>query len=291
MTLMIQQLVNGLMIGSTYALVALGFTLIIGVLGVLQMAHPEVLMFGAFVGSAAYHATGNILIALLVGSLCSGMLGVAVERVTVGLVARGEHLTPLIATIGASIFLQNLAVKFWSPSAKAFTETPGLKFFDIGQIQVSNYQLATFGVAVAATILLKWYVDYTPLGKATRATAENSDVVGLLGIDVQRVRTITVFVASMLAGIAGVSLGWLYNSVWAFMGINYGLKGLVVMIFGGVGSVEGAVVGGLLLGVIEALTVGFLGSVYRDMTTFAILVLVLLLKPSGLMGRAIQEKV
>ncbi|MCC7104664.1 MAG: branched-chain amino acid ABC transporter permease [Chloroflexi bacterium] len=294
MELFLQQLVNGLMVGATYSLVAVGFTLIMGVMRVLQMAHPEVFMMGAFFGAILMGFAGlNIVVAFALAMAASALLGVAIERVAIRPLQGGGLFTPMISTIGVSIFLQNIGVRIFGYDPWPFPQPIKQVYYDVGELlhiqdfflQFSNIQVLTFMVALIMMSGLRFLIGRTKLGRAIRATAENPDVASLLGVNTSRIVVQTMAIASALGGAAGIMIGMLYNTVWPFMGITYGFKGLVVLIIGGAGSLGGAMLGGLLLGSFESLTVGYLSSNYRDAIAFALLMVVLLVRPFGLFGK------
>lgn len=280
------------MTGGAYALMAIGFTLIFGVLRILNMAHPEVFMMGAYFGLTVTQFVGPNFVVALVGAMLGAMVvGVLVERVALRYLRGGLYLSPVITTIGVSIFLQNLAVKIWSPQQVSYPRIMPTTFYTVGNVQISSVQIVTFGTALILMVVLKLVIDRTKAGRAIRATAENAEVASFLGVNTEMVIVGTIAIASLLGGAAGVMIGMLYNSASPFMGVTYGLKALTIMIVGGVGSIEGAIVAGLLLGVIESLTVGYVSSSWRDAVAFGLLILVLLLRPHGIFGRLALQKV
>jgi branched-chain amino acid transport system permease protein len=283
MELVLQQAANGLLVGGSYALVAIGFTLIFGVAGILNLAHADIFMVGAYAGAVALAFVPGGTAVAIVAAVCGSMLaGAAVERFALRPVRGGAFLAPLITSIGASMILQNLAVRIFGARSLPFAVGFQPGFVRIGDIQVSTIQLVMFVVALVLMVGVRLLVSRTAFGRAIRATAEDGEVARLLGIDVNRVILLTIMLGSALAGVAGVTIGASYNTVSPFMGVTFGLKGLVVMIVGGVGSITGAVVGGLLLGVIEALAVGFISSAYRDAVAFGLVLVILLVRPRGL---------
>jgi len=276
-----QLLADGVVTGSTYALIAIGFTLIIGVLGVLNMAHQETMMIAAVTAAIANAAGVPIHLGAPCALAASVALGLAIERLAIRPVSRGEILTPVIATVGASLLIEHGVARFYSPDKQVFGLP--LHYYRLGRyVQISDAQIATVGVTAALAAGL-WLVLYrTRLGKAIRAVSERPDVAACLGIDVTRIIQLSVALSALLAGCGGLLIGWLYNSAWAFMGIHYGLKGLVAMILGGVSSVWGSMLAGLMIGVAESFTVGYISSSYRDAVAFGLLILLLLIRPHGL---------
>lgn len=283
--MLLQQLVNGVMLGSTYALVAIGYTLIFGVLRLLHLAHGEVFMVGAFAG---------LQLVLLwhfgpVGALIGGLIGSAVLGLLLEVVAfrpirrRGNsHLAPIVSTIGAGLVLQELMTKYFGAEQTAFPSQLHDVVYDLRFVTVSGSQLFIVGAAAASMIVLHQFVTRTRYGIAMRAVSENLQVASILGINVDTVILVTFGVASALAGIAGVLVGLNFSAISPFMGIDMGIKGMAVMLIGGLGSIYGAMMGGLILGIAEVLSVAYLESAYRDAFTFGLLIVILIVRPRGL---------
>jgi branched-chain amino acid transport system permease protein len=286
-----QQLINGLMLGASYSLVAIGYTLIFGVLNLLYFAHGEIFMVGAFVGLyLVIYAGANIYFALLGAMIACGAMGALAYFVAVRPVAKDRPLAPLISTIGLTIVLQNLAIYIFGGQQLAFPEAIEQKLFHFGPITISSVQLFILGVALASMIALWLFIERTKLGRAMRATAENHETAALLGVNVNRVVLITFIVGSGMAGIAGVLVGLKDSSISPFMGLGVAVKGLIVMLLGGLGNVPGAMVAGLMLGMIEILSAAYIGSTERDFFSFLILILILLYRPTGLFGTRTAEQ-
>ncbi len=280
-----QQLINGLMLGASYALVAIGYTLIFGVLNLLYFAHGEVFMVGAFVGLyLVVHGGANIYVALAGAAIACAALGIVAFYVSVRPVPKDRPLAPLISTIGLTIVLQNLAVYIFGGQQVAFPETIRQELYRIGPVTISSVQIFILAVAVVAMVGLWLFIERTKLGRAIRATAENHETAALLGVDVNRVVLVTFAIGSAIAGIAGVLDGIKNSGISPFMGLGAAVKGLVVMLLGGLGNVIGAMVGGLLLGLIEILSAAYIGTTERDLFSFLILILILLYRPTGLFG-------
>jgi branched-chain amino acid transport system permease protein len=280
-----QQLINGLMLGASYALVAIGYTLIFGVLNLLYFAHGEVFMVGAFVGLyLVVHGGANIYVALAGAAIACAALGIVAFYVSVRPVSKDRPLAPLISTIGLTIVLQNLAVYMFGGQQVAFPETIRQELYHLGPVTMSSVQIFILAVAVAAMAGLWLFIERTKLGRAIRATAENHETAALLGVDVNRVVLVTFVIGSAIAGIAGVLDGVKNSGVSPFMGLGAAVKGLVVMLLGGLGNVVGAMVGGLMLGLIEILSAAYIGTTERDLFSFLILILILLYRPTGLFG-------
>ena len=287
-----QQLINGLMLGASYALVAIGYTLIFGVLRLLYFAHGEVFMVGAFVGLYLVvlgHA--NIYVALVGAMLACGLLGIIAVYVSVRPVPKDRPLAPLISTIGLTIILQNLAIYIFGGQQMAFPETIRQELYHLGSVTISSVQIFILVTATALMLALWLFIERSKTGRAIRATAENHETAALLGVDVNRVVLITFVIGSGIAGVAGVLDGIKNSGVSPFMGVGATAKGLIVMLLGGLGNVPGAMVGGLLLGMIEILSAAYIGTTERDVFSFLILILILLYKPTGLFGtRTIEER-
>jgi branched-chain amino acid transport system permease protein len=288
---LLQQLINGLMLGAVYALIAIGYTLVFGVLGMLHLAHGEVFMVGAFVGLVlATQFSGNVLIALAGAMIATGLLGVLIERVAFRPLRHAHHLAPLATTLGVAIVLQETTRAYFGAEQRGFPASVGLEPWQLGPIRVASVQVFILAAAIGLMAAVHLFLRRTRAGRAVRATAENPVVAGLLGVNVDRAIMLTFFVASALAGAAGVLVGIAYNAVNPFIGVQMGIKGLVVMLLGGLGNVPGAMIGGVLLGVLEVMGVAYLASSYRDAFAFGAVMLVLLLRPEGLLGLRLAQR-
>lgn len=288
--MLVQQLVNGLMLGGAYALVAIGYTLIFGVLNLLHLAHGEVFMVGAYVGLSLALAGAPLWATLSGAMLAAAALGVVIERVAFRPVrGRGSHVTPLMTTIAVGLVLQHVVVKVFGAEQIAFPAPFAVTPIVVGPVTVSTLQLFIFGTSLALMALLNVFLRRTAMGVAIRATAENPTVAGLMGVNVSLAIGLTFAIASALAGAAGVLLAWNFTAVSPFFGVKVGLKGLAIMLLGGLGNVTGAMVGGLLVGVVEVLSVAYLASSYRDAFAFAVMILILLARPTGLLGARLQR--
>jgi branched-chain amino acid transport system permease protein len=280
-----QQLINGLMLGASYSLVAIGYTLIFGVLNLLYFAHGEVFMVGAFVGLyLVVYGGANIYVALVGAMIACAALGIVAFYVSVRPVPKDRPLAPLISTIGLTIVLQNLAVYIFGGQQLAFPETIRQELYQLGPVTISSVQIFILAVALVAMAGLWLFIERTKLGRAIRATAENHETAALLGVNVNRVVLVTFVIGSGIAGIAGVLDGVKNSGISPFMGIGAAVKGLVVMLLGGLGNVVGAMVAGLMLGLIEILSAAYIGTTERDLFSFLILILILLYRPTGLFG-------
>jgi branched-chain amino acid transport system permease protein len=289
----LEQLINGITLGSIYAIVALGYTLVFGVLDILNMAHGEIFMFGAFVGIVAYsYYDAPIWVAFLVAIVVTGIMGYMLERFALRPL-RGKqgvsHLAPLISTIGVSILLENLAHHLFGAGNHPFRTTLSEVRFEMGSIGIDLVQIIIFVVSVILMVSLSTWLSKTKTGKALRATAENLETASLLGVNTKRMITFTVIIASAMGGIAGILVGMAFNAVNPQMGLAIGLKGLAIIILGGMGSVKGAMVGGLILGLSETMLVAYGDSGYRDAIAFIAIIFILLIRPQGLFGQKTSE--
>jgi len=278
------------MLGASYSLVAIGYTLIFGVLNLLYFAHGEVFMVGAFVGLfLVTHAGFGIFGALIGAMIACAVLGVVAVFVAIRPVAKDRPLAPLISSIGLTIVLQNVFVYFIGGQQLSFPETISPTLYRFGPVTVSSSQIFVLVIAISLMALLWLLIERSKLGRAIRATAENHETAALLGVDVNRVVLITFIIGSGIAGIAGVLDGIKNSNISPFMGLGAAVKGLIVMLLGGLGNVPGAMAAGLLLGMIEILSAAYIGTTERDLFSFLILILILLYKPTGLFGTRTVE--
>ncbi|HHY11812.1 MAG TPA: branched-chain amino acid ABC transporter permease [Firmicutes bacterium] len=290
--MLLQQVVNGLTLGSTYALIALGYTMVYGVLRLINFAHGEVYMIGAFTGLMASQIPGlPFPAALLIAMAGAAVVGVAIERIAYRPLRKAPRLAALISAIGMSIFLRNLTLAVMGPQTRAFPVPFEVRHFSIGRLRINSFDVLILVTSVGLMIGLHFLVQKAKIGKAMRATAQDMETASLMGIDVNRVIAFTFAVGSALAAAAGVLIGMNFNAVEPSMGMMPGLKGFVAAVLGGVGSIPGAMIGGILLGMAEVMGVALLRSEWRDAIAFGILALVLLIKPSGIFGGNLQEKV
>jgi branched-chain amino acid transport system permease protein len=296
-----QQLANGIAWGSIYALIALGYTMVYGILRLINFAHGDIYMVGAF---AAYylarllHAGGPepsplLAAVVLLGSMAiCAALGVAIEFFAYRPVRKSSRLTALITAIGVSLLLENLGIRIFGADPKFFPQIVAPRRVELGGgVIVTNHQITVVVVSFVLMVLLTLFVTKTRTGKAMRAVAFNRDAASLMGIPVNRIITITFAIGSALAAAAGVLVGLTNPKIEPLMGIMPGVKAFVAAVLGGIGSIPGAVIGGLVMGVSEYLVVGYVSSTFRDAIAFIILILVLLIKPAGILGRNVAEKV
>ena len=309
---LVQYLVNGVTLGSVYALIALGYSMVYGILKLLNFAHGEVFMVGAFAAYGVLQAFGGpanpaisiwlVMVLMLLGAMAaSAGLGVAVERFAYRPLRTAPRIAPLISALGVSFFLQYSAQLLFGAQHKtynAFAWGGGFigplfdpsKGLNVGPLHVSLLRLIIIFSAVAMMVGLTLLVHRTKIGKAMRATSFDREAAAMMGIDVDRVIVITFIIGSALAGAAGVMFG-LRADVYPLMGFQTGLKGFTAAVIGGIGSIPGAMLGGLVLGIAESLTQGYVSTQWSDLVVFSILILFLLVRPTGILGKADIRKV
>jgi branched-chain amino acid transport system permease protein len=298
MTELLQQLINGLALGAIYALIALGYTMVYGVLRFINFAHSDVFMVGAFAGYflARLLPGGSILsgVAVLAGAMVvCALLGVIIEKLAYRPLRGRSTLTVLITAIGVSLLLQNVAQNKYvlGPNPRSFPALFPVHQFHLGGIVISSTQIVVFIVTIVLLFLLRWIVLHTRTGTAMRALSFNPMAASLVGINNDRVISFTFALGSALAAAGGILYASNYPSIDPLMGTLPGMKAFVAAVLGGIGNIAGAAVGGLVLGLVETTVVGFGGSTYRDAVAFAVLILILLLRPEGLLGKRTAEKV
>jgi branched-chain amino acid transport system permease protein len=308
MEILLQQIVNGLVLGSVYALVALGYTMVYGIINLINFAHGEVLMVGALTSWSIIVTMQEslpgtpgwiiLIIALLIACVVAAVLNFVIEKVAYRPLRNSPKLAPLITAIGMSILLQTLAMIIWKPNYKSYPTLLPSTPIDVGGAVITPTQIMILGVTAVSLAVLMYIVNYTRLGRAMRATSENPRVAALMGVKPDAVISATFVIGAILAAIAGVMYASNYGTVQHAMGFLPGLKAFTAAVFGGIGNLAGAVVGGILLGLIEsigsgyigALTGGVLGSQYSDIFAFIVLIAMLTLRPSGLLGERVADR-
>jgi branched-chain amino acid transport system permease protein len=301
------ELVSGLTLGSIYALIALGYTMVYGILKLLNFAHGDVYMVGAFIaffvlqwlgGPLSPAVTGWLAIAIMfaVAMLACGALGVGIERFAYRPLRNAPRIAPLISALGVSIFLQNSALLLWGPQFRDYGtfDLIGVKSYSIGKnFFISNVQILTIAASIGLMIVLTVLVSRTRAGKAMRATSFDREAAEMMGISVDRVISFTFFVGSALAAAGGVMFGIVFGQIFSLMGFTAGLKGFTAAVVGGIGSIPGAMLGGFLIGLTEAFSTGYLpgGSTYANLYVFALLIAMFLIRPTGLLGSPVIRKV
>ena len=288
----IQQLVNGIILGSIYSLIALGYTMVYGIIMLINFAHGEIYMFGAFAGMILvvfYHVP--FFLAFLLAMAFAGLVGLTIEYIAYRPLRRSSRLAALISAIGASIFLQNLALLIMGARPYAFSSPFIPKVYQTSFFTISKLELFILAISFLLMFGLTFFIQKTKIGKAMRAAAQDKDTASLMGINVNQIISITFVIGSALGAAAGVMVGIYFRTVTPMMGLMPGLKGFVAAVLGGIGRIPGAMLGGLLLGIAEVMAAAYISSQYRDAAAFAILILVLFFKPAGLLGSFTQEKV
>lgn len=290
----IQQLINGVSLGSIYALIALGYTMVYGIINLINFAHGDIYMMGAFVGYALTTFLGlGFIPALLLSMVACSILGMAIEKVAYKPMRNSSRIAVLITAIAVSLFLQYIMVYFVGPETRTFPnvlQSKRLTFFD-GNVILDVKNIYILAITVLLMLSLQYVVRRTKVGKAMRAVSLDKDAAELMGINVNKIISYTFAMGSALAGAAGVLVGIYYNTINPLMGSGPGLKAFVAAVLGGIGLIPGAVFGGFFLGMTETLVSAYGGSVYKDAVAFAILIVILLVKPNGLLGKDTKEKV
>jgi branched-chain amino acid transport system permease protein len=308
MEVLLQQILNGLVLGSMYALVALGYTMVYGIIGLINFAHGDVLMVGALTSwtiigwmresSPDLSGWMMLLIATVIAMVVCAVLNFSIEKLAYRPLRNSNRLAPLITAIGMSLLLQTFAMIIWAPNPKSYPSMLSREPIMLGGAVISQTQITILAVTAITLAFLMWLVNRTNLGRAMRATAENPRVAALMGVKPDVVISATFIIGAMLAAIAGVMWASNYGTVQHAMGFMPGLKAFVAAVMGGIGNLAGAVVGGIALGLIESLgagylgklTGGFLGSQYVDIFAFIVLAIVLTLRPSGLLGERVADR-
>ncbi|OEH85020.1 ABC transporter permease [Desulfuribacillus stibiiarsenatis] len=291
--LILQQFINGLSLGSIYALIALGYTMVYGIIKLINFAHGDVMMVGAYIG---WFCTTTLkmmfLPALIVAMILTALLGVIIERIAYKPLRNATRLAALITAIGMSLFLEYGGILVMGPQVRTFPEVfPQTVYNPFGAITFKYGDVVIIITAVALMALLHFVVKYTKVGKAMRAVSHDKEAAALMGINVNNTISATFAIGSCLAAAAGVLMGVYFNTINPLMGIMPGLKAFTAAVLGGIGIIPGAMIGGLFMGLIESLVSGLGFSMWRDAVAFFILILVLIVKPSGLLGKNTREKV
>lgn len=287
-----QQLVNGLTIGMIYALIALGYTMVYGILKIVNFAHGDIFMMGSFFGLILVQFLGlPFFAAFVLAAIFTAILGIVLERLAYRPLRFTDRIVPLISAMGVSIFLSNLAQKFWGTEVHTFPKVMGIKTYTFGSITLSTIQVLIIVLSLALMLGLHLFVNKTRTGTAMRATSMSITNATLMGINTNFIIMITFAIGSALAAAAGILVGIYYDAVYPTMGYTAGLKAFTAAVLGGIGSIPGAVLGGLLLGIAENLGVAYIASQFQDIIAFSILILVLLIRPTGILGKKEINKV
>jgi branched-chain amino acid transport system permease protein len=286
--MLIQQLVNGLTLGAVYTLLALSFSLVMGILGILNLAIAELFMIGGYIGFTLVDAGYPLPVAVLGGLASAAAIAVVIERIGYRPLRDAPLVTPMLSTLGFSIILQNIATNVWGSDPlqlSIFGEQ-----FQIGPVSIGEMQLIVLGATVALVALTAYIVQKTSMGRALRAVAENREVARILGVSADRLTMLAFVLSGCLAGVAGVLIALHYGAITPYLGVEIGLKAIAVMVIGGTRQIWGALVAGPLIGIAEVLTVAYGGSQIRDFVVYGFMILILLLRPQGLLGGARSDQ-
>lgn len=288
----LQQLINGISLGSIYALIALGYTMVYGILRLINFAHGDIFMVGAFIG---FFALGYwnlpFALGLIVAMFGAAILGVTIERFAYRPLRNAPRISLLITAIGVSFLLENLMVLLVGASPRAFPQSISLEIYNMGGLILTNRQIIILLISIFLMIFLQFIVMKTKVGKAMRSVSQDREVAQMLGINIDRVIAFTFALGSSLAAAAGVMVGLYFNKIEPYMGVMPGLKAFVAAVLGGIGIIPGAMLGGFILGIAEVLVSAFISSTVRDAVAFIILIVILLVRPSGILGKYMREKV
>ena len=289
---MLQQLVNGLILGSVYALLALGYTMVYGIIKLINFAHGDIYMMGAFMGYFLINSLHlNFFLALILAMIGTAVLGVLVEFLAYRPLRNSTRIAALITAIGVSFFLEYVMVYFVGANTRSFPQVIETVRYNFGPISLTNIQLMILVISLILMVLLQVIVQKTKMGKAMRAVSVDSDAAQLMGINVNRTISFTFALGSALAGAAGVLIALYYNSLEPMMGMTPGLKSFVAAVLGGIGIIPGAALGGFVIGLLETFATAFGMSDFRDAIVYGILILILLVRPVGILGKNVKEKV
>lgn len=292
MTHFVQTLISGLSLGSIYALIALGYTMVYGIAKMLNFAHGDIIMVGAYaVIVSVFQLQLPAFAAILIGIAVCALLGVLIERLAYKPLRQAPPLSVLITAIGVSYFLQNMALLIFGSEQKAFPTLFHILALHLGEITVDGITILTLAVTALIMVALTLFINKTKMGKAMRAVSEDKEAAGLMGISTNRTITITFAIGSALAAVASIFFGATYVYIKPTTGSMPGIKAFTAAVFGGIGSIPGAMLGGILLGVIEQMSKTYISTLWSDAIVFGVLVLVLIVKPTGLLGKKISEKV
>ncbi|EPR42806.1 ABC-type transporter, integral membrane subunit [Desulfovibrio sp. X2] len=294
--MLIQQLINGLTLGVIYAMIAVGYTMVYGVIELINFAHGEIYMLGAFFCATfitAFHMPFYLAMALAM--VACGAAGVIIEKLAYKPLRKAPRLAVLITAIGMSIFLQNLSMAIWGSRPQPFPQDAVPAYLNdiavrFSDVQISWLQLFIFGLTILMMIGLNLIITKTKTGTAMRALAQNSKAAALMGINVDRIISFTFALGSAMGAVAGVLVSVFYNTMYPTMGYTAGVKAFAAAVLGGIGSVPGAMIGGIVLGVAEALGAGYVSSLYRDGVAYAVLIAVIIFRPSGILGKLVGDK-
>lgn len=292
MTQFLQQLINGLSLGSIYALIALGYTMVYGIIKLINFAHGDIYMLGAYIGFIATVQLGlGFFPALIIAMTLCALIGVTIERIAYKPLRNATRIAALITAIGVSYFIQATTQKVMGTGVKTFPQVLSNETIMLGSVRISTQQITIFLITIFLMLLLQFIVKKTKIGRAMRAVSVDADAARLMGINVNATISYTFAIGSALAGAAGVLVGIYYNSINPLMGMLPGVKAFIAAVFGGIGIIPGAMFGGFFIGIVETLVGGYGSSLYKDAVVYIILIIILVVKPAGLLGKNVKEKV
>lgn len=287
-----QLIVNGLIIGSIYSLIALGYSMVYGILRIVNFAHGDVMMFGSFLGLVFMNTFQmNFIAAFLLAAICTAILGMVIELFAYRPLRKYDRIVTLVSAMGVSIMLSNIAQLIWGTGTQNYVIPFKIATYEVMNITITNLQIIILATSVVLMVALYLFVHKTKMGVAMRATAQSLDNASLMGININRIISLTFAIGSILAALAGMLVSMYYDAVYPTMGYMFGLKAFTAAVLGGIGSIPGAMIGGLLLGVVENLGGTFISTQYQDMISFVILIFVLVLRPTGIFGKKELNKV
>ena len=292
MTQFLQQMINGLSLGSIYALVALGYTMVYGIIKLINFAHGDIYMLGAYIGFIVTTKLGlGFVPALLIAMAGCALIGMTIERIAYKPLRHATRITALITAIGVSYFLEAGTQRVMGAGVQTFPNVFNNETLMIGSLRLSTQQIAIFTVTIVLMVALQFLVNKTKIGRAMRAVSVDADAARLMGVNVDATISFTFAIGSALAGAAGVLVGLYYNSINPLMGMLPGIKAFIAAVFGGIGIIPGAMLGGFFIGIVETMVAGYGSSLWKDAVVYIILILILIIKPAGLLGKNTKEKV
>jgi branched-chain amino acid transport system permease protein len=292
MTQFLQQMINGLSLGSIYALVALGYTMVYGIIKLINFAHGDIYMLGAYIGFIVTTKLGlGFVPALLISMVGCAIIGMTIERIAYKPLRHATRITALITAIGVSYFLEAGTQRVMGAGVQTFPNVFVNETIMLGNVRISTQQIVIFVVTIVLMVALQFLVNKTKIGRAMRAVSVDADAARLMGVNVNATISFTFAIGSALAGAAGVLVGVYYNSINPLMGMLPGIKAFIAAVFGGIGIIPGAMLGGFFIGIVETMVAGYGSSLWKDAVVYIILILILIIKPAGLLGKNTKEKV
>lgn len=287
-----EHLSNGLALGSIYALTAIGFTMVYGIIRLINFAHGDVYMIGSFLALTGLTLFNmSIIPAFIFGMVGASLLGIGIAKFAYSPVFKAPRINLFLSAVGVGMFLENFAMLIWGPETQSFPQIINNRVFNILGLRITSLQLIILGTTIVLVVILTYVVNYTRVGRAMRCVSQDMDASKLMGINTNRIVYFTFALGSSLGAAAGILVGMYYRAVYPMMGFVPGLKAFIAAVIGGIGSIPGAMLGGLIMGVSESLGAAYISSGYRDAIAFIILIVILLVKPDGLLGKGIKDKI